>query len=103
MVMSAPGHIVYSSYNTLYGHSLSGGGLVILKALIISLTDHTHDVICGARSRVWRRFKKQAKAYKEANPQMCVRIIAFKRTRVMYTYNQGAIHGKTKSSDQSSS
>lgn len=87
MVMSAPGHIVYSSYNTLYGHSLSGGGLVILKALIISLTDHTHDVICGARSRVWRRFKKQAKAYKEANPQMCVRIIAFKRTRVMYTYN----------------
>ncbi|ECA0425996.1 phosphate starvation-inducible protein PhoH, partial [Salmonella enterica subsp. enterica serovar Dublin] len=28
MVMSAPGHIVYSSYNTLYGHSLSGGGLV---------------------------------------------------------------------------
>lgn len=87
MVMSAPGHIVYSSYNTLYGHSLSGGGLVILKALIISFTVHTHDVICGARSRVWRRFKKQAKAYKEANPQMCVRIIAFKRTRVMYTYN----------------
>lgn len=78
MVMSAPGHIVYSSYNTLYGHSLSGGGLVTLKALIISLTVHTHDVICGARSRVWRRFKKQAKAYKEANPQMCVRIIAFK-------------------------
>lgn len=76
MVMSAPGHIVYSSYNTLYGHSLSGGGLVTLKALIISLTVHTHDVICGARSRVWRRFKKQAKAY-----------IAFKRTRVMYTYN----------------
>ncbi|ECV4085675.1 phosphate starvation-inducible protein PhoH, partial [Salmonella enterica subsp. enterica serovar Cerro] len=38
MVMSAPGHIVYSSYNTLYGHSLSGGGLVTLKALIISLT-----------------------------------------------------------------
>lgn len=72
MVMSAPGHIVYSSYNTLYGHSLSGGGLVTLKALIISLTVHTHDVICGARSRVWRRFKKQAKAYKEANPQMCV-------------------------------
>ncbi|MJH76042.1 phosphate starvation-inducible protein PhoH, partial [Salmonella enterica subsp. enterica] len=25
MVMSAPGHIIYSSYNTLYGHSLSGG------------------------------------------------------------------------------
>ncbi len=37
--------------------------------------------VCGVR------FKKQAKAYKEANPQMCVRIIAFKRTRVMYTYN----------------
>ncbi len=59
MVMSAPGHIIYSSYNTLYGHSLSGGGLVILKALIISLTVHTHDVICGARSRVWRRFKSK--------------------------------------------
>lgn len=53
------GHIVYSSYNTLYGHSLSGGGLVTLKALIISLTVHTHDVICGARSRVWRRFKSK--------------------------------------------
>lgn len=87
MVMSAPGHIVYSSYNTLHGCSLSGGGLAILKSLIISLTPPIHDVIFGARSRVWRRFKKQAKAYKEANPQMCVRIIAFNRTRVMYTYN----------------
>lgn len=86
MVMSAPGHIVYSSYNTLYGHSLSGGGLVTLKALIISLTVHTHDVICGARSRVWRRFKSKLRLT-GANPQMCVRIIAFKRTRVMYTYN----------------
>lgn len=86
MVMSAPGHIVYSSYNTLYGHSLSGGGLVILKALIISLTDHTHDVICGARSRVWRRFKSKLRLTRKPTLR-CVCIIAFKRTRVMYTYN----------------
>lgn len=86
MVMSAPGHIVYSSYNTLYGHSLSGGGLVTLKALIISLTVHTHDVICGARSRVWRRFKSKLRLTRKPTLR-CVRIIAFKRTRVMYTYN----------------
>lgn len=57
MVMSAPGHIVYSSYNTLYGHSLSGGGLVILKALIISLltipmTSYVVRVaVCGVVSK----------------------------------------------------
>lgn len=87
MVLSANGRIVYSSYNTLYGCSPSGGGLDILKSLIFSVIPRISDVIVGARSRVWRRFKKQAKAYKEANPQMCVRIIAFNRTRVMYTYN----------------
>lgn len=87
MVMSATGHMLYSSYNTLYGRYLSGGRLVILKFLIFSITPRIPDVISGARSHVWRRFNKQAKAYKEANPQMCVRIIAFNRTRVMYTYN----------------
>ncbi len=87
MVMSVSGHIVYSSYNTLYGRSLSGGGLAITKSLIFYLTPPVHDVIPGAHSRVWCLFKKQAKAYKEANPQMCVRIIAFNRARVMYTYN----------------
>ncbi|EAQ1564987.1 phosphate starvation-inducible protein PhoH [Salmonella enterica subsp. arizonae serovar 41:z4,z23:-] len=87
MVMSATGYIVCSSYNTLYGRSLSGDHLAIVKSLIFSVTPRIHDVMFGARSRAWRRFKKQAKAYKEANPQMCVRIIAFNRTRVMYTYN----------------
>ncbi|EQC2933782.1 hypothetical protein ACY3VG_003146 [Salmonella bongori] len=87
MVMSTIGQIFYSSYNTLYGRFLSGGRLVTLKYLIFSIIPRIPDVIVGARSHVWRRFKKQAKAYKEANPQMCVRIIAFNRTRVMYTYN----------------
>lgn len=83
--MSENGHIVYSSYNTLYGHTPSGSGLATLKSFIFSVTPCIPDVIFGTRSHVLRRFKKQAqaKAYKEANSQMCVRIIAFNRKRVM--------------------
>lgn len=87
MVMSAPGHVSYSSYNTLYGDFFSGCRPVTVTFLRFLTIPPLPDAIEGARSPVRRCFNRQAKAYKEANPQMCVRIIAFKRTRVMYTYN----------------
>jgi hypothetical protein len=52
---------------------------------------------------LYRHPIKQAMAYKEANPLMFVRIIVPMLARVMNTNNSGAIHGKTESSDQSSS
>jgi hypothetical protein len=48
---------------------------------------HSTDVQNGARSRSVSSSEKQAMAYKEANPQMFVRIIVPKLARVMNTNN----------------
>lgn len=48
------------------------------------------------RVAVWRLIRKQAMAYKEANPQMFVRIIVPPTARVMYTYNSRCYPWKTK-------
>ncbi len=57
----------------------------------------------GARSRFSAFYPKANYGLQEANPLMFVRIIALPTARVMKQTTQGALHGKTKSSDQSSS
>lgn len=77
----------YSNNGTLRGRFSSGSHLVTAKSLSHSLLILVTDALYGARSRVWRLIRKQAMAYKEANPQMFVRIIVPPTARVMYTYN----------------
>ena len=87
MEKSCIGHIFHSSCSTLRGRFSSGSHLVTAKFLSLSLLIFVTDTLYGARSRVWRLIRKQAMAYKEANPQMFVRIIVPPTARVMYTYN----------------
>ena len=87
MEKSCIGHIFHSSCSTLRGRFSSGSLLVTAKSLTLSLLIFVTDTLYGARSRVWRLIRKQAMAYKEANPQMFVRIIVPPTARVMYTYN----------------
>ena len=87
MVASSIGHVSYSSHTHLRGRISSGSHLVTAKFLTLSLTLLVTDALCGARSRAWRLIRRQAMAYKEANPQMFVRIIVPPTARVMYTYN----------------
>ena len=87
MEKSCIGHIFHSSCSTLPGRFSSGSHLVTAKSLSLSLLIFVTDTLYGARSRVWRLIRKQAMAYKEANPQMFVRIIVPPTARVMYTYN----------------
>ena len=87
MEKSCIGHIFHSSCSTLRGRFSSGSHLVTAKSLTLSLLSFVTDTLYGARSRVWRLIRKQAMAYKEANPQMFVRIIVPPTARVMYTYN----------------
>ena len=86
MVKSSTGHAFHSNRSTLRGSFSSGSPLVTPKFLSLLLSIVT-DAVYGARSRVWCLFRRQAMAYKEANPQMCVRIIVLPAARVMYTYN----------------
>ena len=87
MEKSCIGHIFHSSCSTLRGRFSSGSHLVTAKSLSHSLLILVTDALYGARSRVWPLIRKQAMAYKEANPQMFVRIIVPPTARVMYTYN----------------
>ncbi|MDU0999899.1 hypothetical protein ACK6VG_10900 [Citrobacter braakii] len=87
MEKSCIGHIFHSNCSTLRGRFSSGSHLVTAKSLSLSLLIFVTDTLYGARSRVWRLIRKQAMAYKEANPQMFVRIIVPPTARVMYTYN----------------
>ncbi len=87
MEKSCIGHVFHNSSSTLRGHFSSGSLLVTAKSLSHSLLLLVTDALYGARSRVWRLIRKQAMAYKEANPQMFVRIIVSPTARVMYTYN----------------
>lgn len=87
MEKSCIGHVFHNSSSTLSGHFSSGSLLVTAKSLSHSLLLLVTDALYGARSRVWRLIRKQAMAYKEANPQMFVRIIVPPTARVMYTYN----------------
>lgn len=87
MEKSCIGHIFHSSCSTLRGRFSSGSHLVIAKSLTLSLLIFVTDTLYGARSRTRCLIRKQAMAYKEANPQMFVRIIVPPTARVMYTYN----------------
>lgn len=87
MEKSCIGHIFHSSCSTLRGRFSSGSHLVTAKSLSLSLLIFVTDTLYGARSRVWRLIRKQAMAYKEANPLMFVRIIVLKLARVMNTNN----------------
>lgn len=87
MEKSCIGHVFHNSIYTLRGRFSSGSLLVTAKSLTHSLLLLVTDTLYGARSRVWRLIRKQAMAYKEANPQMFVRIIVPPTARVMYTYN----------------
>lgn len=87
MEKSCIGHVFHNSSCTLRGRFSSGSFLVTAKSLTHSLLLLVTDTLYGARSRVWRLIRKQAMAYKEANPQMFVRIIVPPTARVMYTYN----------------
>ncbi len=86
MVMSCIGLVFQSIDTPLRGRLSSGSHLVTAKFLSLPLILVT-DTLYGARSRVWCLIRRQAMAYKEANPQMFVRIIVPKLARVMYTYN----------------
>ena len=87
MEKSCIGHVFHSSRSTLRGRFSSGSLLVTAKSLSYSLLIFATDALYGARSCAWRLIRKQAMAYKEANPQMFVRIIVPPTARVMYTYN----------------
>ena len=87
MEKSCIGHVFHNSSSTLRGHFSSGSHLVTAKSLSHSLLILVTDALYGARSRVWRLIRKQAMAYKEANPQMFVRIIVPTLARVMNTNN----------------
>ena len=87
MEKSCTGHVFQSYCSPLRGRFSSGSLLVTAKSLSYSLLIFATDALYGARSRVWRLIRKQAMAYKEANPQMFVRIIVPKLARVMNTNN----------------
>ena len=87
MEKSCTGHVFHSNSSTLRGRFSSGSLLVTAKSLSHSLLIFATDALYGARSCAWRLIRKQAMAYKEANPQMFVRIIVPKLARVMNTYN----------------
>ena len=87
MEKSCTGHVFHSNSSTLRGRFSSGSLLVTAKSLSHSLLIFATDALYGARSCAWRLIRKQAMAYKEANPQMFVRIIVPPTARVMYTYN----------------
>ncbi|EMF0718529.1 hypothetical protein V2E67_002721 [Citrobacter freundii] len=87
MVMSCNGRVFYSRNTPLRGRFSSGSHLVTAKFLSLSDVNLVTDTLYGARSRVWCLIRKQAMAYKEANPLMFVRIIVPLAARVMYTYN----------------
>ncbi len=87
MEKSCIGHVCHRYSSTLRGRFSSGSLLVTAKSLSYSLLIFATDALYGARSCVWRLIRKQAMAYKEANPQMFVRIIVPPTARVMYTYN----------------
>ena len=87
MEKSCTGHVFHSNSSTLRGRFSSGSLLVTAKSLSYSLLIFATDALYGARSCAWRLIRKQAMAYKEANPQMFVRIIVPPTARVMYTYN----------------
>ena len=87
MEKSCTGHVFHSNSSTLRGRFSSGSHLVTAKFHSLSPLIRVTDAIFGARSRVWRLFARQAMAYKEANPQMFVRIIALPTARVMNTNN----------------
>ncbi len=87
MEKSCTGHVFHSNSSTLRGRFSSGSLLVTAKSLSHSLLIFATDALYGARSCAWRLIRKQAMAYKEANPLMFVRIIVPPTARVMYTYN----------------
>lgn len=87
MEKSCTGHVFHSNSSTLRGRFSSGSHFVTAKSPLLSLFILVTDALYGARSRGWRLIQKQAMAYKEANPQMFVRIIVPPTARVMYTYN----------------
>ena len=87
MEKSCTGHIFHSNSSTLRGRFSSVSHFVTVKSLILLFIILVTDALFGARSRAWRLIRKQAMAYKEANPQMFVRIIVPSAARVMYTYN----------------
>ncbi|MCE9896244.1 hypothetical protein L2106_05470 [Citrobacter portucalensis] len=87
MEKSCTGHVFHSNSSTLRGRFSSGSLLVTAKSLSHSLLIFATDALYGARSCAWRLIRKQAMAYKEADPQMFVRIIVPPTARVMYTYN----------------
>ena len=87
MEKSCIGHVFHSNSSTLRGRFSSGSLLVTAKSLSHSLLILVTDALYGARSRVWRLIRKQAMAYKEANPLMFVRIIVPTLARVMNTNN----------------
>ena len=87
MEKSCTGHLFHSNSSTLRGRFSSGSLLVTAKSLSHSLLILVTDALYGARSCAWRLIRKQAMAYKEANPQMFVRIIVPMLARVMNTNN----------------
>ena len=87
MEKSCTGHVFHSNSSTLRGRFSSGSLLVTAKSLSHSLLIFATDALYGARSCAWRLIRKQAMAYKEANPLMFVRIIVPKLARVMNTNN----------------
>lgn len=87
MVRSCTGHVNQSLSRTLLGIPSSDSHFVTAKFLTPPSFSPVTDAVYGARSRMWRLFNKQAMAYKEANPQMFVRIIALVTARVMNTNN----------------
>lgn len=86
MVTSCIG-LISNNITTLRGRLSSGSHLVTAKFLSLPQLILVTDALYGARSCAWCLIRRQAMAYKEANPQMFVRIIVPKMARVMYTYN----------------
>ena len=87
MEKSCTGHVFQRYCSPLRGRFSSGSHLVTAKFLSLPDVNLVTDTLYGARSRVWCLIRKQAMAYKEANPLMFVRIIVPLAARVMYTYN----------------
>ena len=86
MVTSCIGQVSYI-ITTLRGRFSSGSHLVTAIFLSLPHLILVTDALYGARSRVWCLIRRQAMAYKEANPLMFVRIIALPTARVMNTNN----------------
>lgn len=85
MVKSCTGPVVdYQGSHP--GGSLSSGSHLVTAKFLLPLSCNT-DALSGARSRARRFLERQAMAYKEAKPQMFVRIIALPTARVMNTNN----------------